>query len=173
MQSLKIYLWRSWLRNVLSYNLRNIFFKFFLNNQIGRNSSIHKGLEVYSVGGISIGDQTTINKFVDLDGRGGLFIGNNVSISAYAKILTASHDANAEGFDYITKETKIEDYVWIGTGALILPGINLGEGCVVAAGAVVTKSVAAYTIVGGNPAKKIGDRNKTLNYSPYWRPRFQ
>lgn len=173
MQSLRIYLWRSWLKNVLSYNLRNLFFKKLLKNRIGRNSSIHKGLEVYCAGGIFIGNETTINKFVDLDGRGGLFIGNNVSISAYTKILTASHEANTEGFDYITKETRIEDYVWIGTGALLLPGVELGKGCVVAAGAVVTKSVPPYTIVGGNPARKIGDRTEKLNYSPYWRPWFQ
>jgi maltose O-acetyltransferase len=148
-------------------------FRTLLKNKIGSNSSIHKGLEIYCVGGISIGDNTTINKHVDLDGRGGLYIGSNVSISAYTKILTASHNPNSINFDYVTMSNYVEDYVWIGTGALILPGVKLGTGCVVAAGSVVTKSVEPYTIVAGNPARKINERIKELNYSPYWRPYFQ
>ena len=69
----------------------------------------------------------------------------------------------------ITKQTiediVINDYVWIGTRAMILPNVELGEGVVVCAGAVVTKNVSPYTIVGGVPAREIGKRSNNLNYS--------
>jgi acetyltransferase-like isoleucine patch superfamily enzyme len=116
---------------------------------------MHHGLELYCSGGITIGNNTTINKYIDLDGRGGLIIGNNVSISAYCKIITASHDPNASDFKYITKPVSIEDYVWVGTSAIILPGVTLKRGCIVASGSIVTKNVAEYEIVAGNPAKKL------------------
>ena len=57
--------------------------------------------------------------------------------------------------------------MWIGAGATILKGVDIGEGAVVAAGAVVTKNVAPYSIVAGVPAKKIGERNKELDYKCY------
>jgi acetyltransferase-like isoleucine patch superfamily enzyme len=58
----------------------------------------------------------------------------------------------------------IEDYVFIGTRAMILPGVILGKGCAVAAGAIVTKSVVPFTIVAGVPAKPIGHRVENLEY---------
>jgi len=58
----------------------------------------------------------------------------------------------------------IEDYAWVSSRTTLLPGVTIGKGAVVAAGAVVTKSVEPYTVVGGVPAKKIGERSKELNY---------
>ena len=67
-------------------------------------------------------------------------------------------------FSEIRKPIKIGDYVWIGAGATVLQGVEVGDGAVVAAGAVVVDDVPPFTIVGGVPAKKIGDRTKNLNY---------
>jgi len=173
MASIRMLLWRLFGKYFPSYNLRNFFFRKLLRNTIGWRSSLHRGLEIYCISGITIGRECTINKYVDLDGRGGLIIGDRVSISAYSKILTASHDPNSDGFAYQVKPVVVDDYVWIGTGALILPGVTLGNGCVVAAGSVVTRSIAPFEIVAGNPARKIGDRAVKLNYAPYWRPPFQ
>jgi acetyltransferase-like isoleucine patch superfamily enzyme len=61
-------------------------------------------------------------------------------------------------FDLITKPITIKDNVWIATGAMVLPGVTIGEGAVVAAGAVVTKDVDDWMVVGGNPAKVIKKR---------------
>lgn len=173
MASVRLYLWRLLAAFFPSYGVRNFLFRNVLRNTIGRRSSIHRGLEVYCVGGVTIGEECTINKYVDLDGRGRMTIGDRVSISAYAKVLSASHDPNTVDFAYMVKPVSIGNYVWIGTGALVLPGITLGDGCVVAAGSVVTRSVAPFDIVAGNPARKIGERTRDLAYTPYWRPPFQ
>lgn len=173
MASVRLYLWRLLAAFFPGYGVRNVLFRGLLRNSIGRRSSLHRGLEVYSLGGITIGQECTINKYVDLDGRGGVAIGDRVSISAYARILSASHDPDTTNFAYVVKPVSIGDYVWIGTGAMVLPGVTLGKGCVVAAGSVVTHSVAPFDIVAGNPARKIGERKRDLAYTPYWRPPFQ
>jgi len=121
---------------------------------------------------VNIGDHNVINYGCTFDGRRyQITIGNNVSIGPEATVLTLGHDPQSLEFADKGGDVIIGDRVWIGYRALILPGVEIGEGVVVAAGAVVTKSVPPYTIVGGNPAKKIGDRNRNLtynlNYSPY------
>ena len=85
-------------------------------------------------------------------------IGNDVCISESVSILTGTHDVTSVNFDLVTKPIKVCDKVWIATGAMILPGVTIGEGAVIAAGAVVTKDVEPWTIVGGNPAKFIKKR---------------
>jgi len=74
------------------------------------------------------------------------------------------HDPNDPNFGVISGKVIVEDYAWISSRTTILPGVTIGYGAVIAAGAVVTKSVEAFTIVGGVPAKKIGERNQELNY---------
>lgn len=94
-------------------------------------------------------------------------IGNRVCINDAVEILTASHDVADPNWKEIKAKIVIEDYAWIGTGAMILPGVTIGRGAVVGARAVVGKSVAAGAIVVGNPAKTINrSRCKELNYNP-------
>ncbi|APA64690.1 acyltransferase [Maribacter sp. 1_2014MBL_MicDiv] len=96
-----------------------------------------------------------------------LHIGNNVCINDGVEILTASHDVEDPLWQHIKAKVTIEDYVWIGTGALILPGVTLGHGCVIGARAVIAKSVAPGQIVVGNPAKPVSKkRSENLNYNP-------
>ena len=85
-------------------------------------------------------------------------IGNRVCISEDVRLLTGSHSLTSPTFDLMTRPITIEDNVWVATGAIILPGVTIGEGAVVAAGAVVTKDVEPWTVVGGNPARVIGAR---------------
>jgi maltose O-acetyltransferase len=165
--------WNYILKSLPGFKMRKLFFRYLLENEIPNSSALHVGIDIYYVGGITIGCNSVVNKFVALDGRGGIIIGDQVSISAYCKILTGYHDPDDTNFQYKTKEVVIEDYVWIGTGALILPGVTLKRGCVVAAGSVVTKDVGPYEIVGGNPAKFIRRRNENLQYSPLWEPWHQ
>ena len=94
-------------------------------------------------------------------------IGERVCINDGVDILTASHDVLDPKWQHIKGKIEIEDYVWIGTGAMILPGVTLGRGCVVGARAVVSKSVEPGTIVVGNPAKIISKKRvEQLNYNP-------
>lgn len=114
---------------------------------------------------LKIGKNTSIGKYSRLDIRGGIKIGNNVSISPNVIILTGTHDMQTNDFKYYSLETIIEDYVWIGTGAIILPGVKIKKGAVIGAGSVVTKDVEPYHFVAGNPAKFKKLRNKNLDYN--------
>ena len=173
MKALVVYLWDLIFSNFPNNFLRRFYFKNFLKNNIDHKISILRQIEITCIGGIEIKEHTTINKNVYMDGRGGLKIGAYVSISPSVKLITASHEVNSTEFKLEVKPIVINDFVWICTSAIILPGVTLGKGCVVASGAVVTKDVPEYVIVGGNPAKIIGTRSKSLAYSPLWRPRFQ
>ncbi|WP_429190697.1 acyltransferase [Fusobacterium sp. PH5-44] len=135
---------------------------------IGKQTSIHLNVYIEGINPLKkrlvIGENTSIGRNSYLDTRGKLKIGNNVSISPNVKIITGEHELNSATFDYISSPIIIEDYVWIGTGAIILPGIILGKGAVIAAGSVVTKNVDSYSVVGGNPAKFIKKRSQELDY---------
>jgi maltose O-acetyltransferase len=110
--------------------------------------------------GFRVGDYSRVNRDCCLDVRGGLDVGDNVSISPEVTILTASHQVNDPRFRVGLSPVVIDDHVWIGTRAMILPGVVLGRGCVVAAGAVVTRDVPQLTIVAGAPAKPVGVRDE-------------
>ncbi|MGB9883466.1 MAG: acyltransferase, partial [Microgenomates group bacterium] len=93
------------------------------------------------------------------------FIGNHVDIASEVMIYNSEHDINDVNFKAIEAPVYIEDYVFIGPRAIILPGVKIGKGAVVAAAAVVTKDIPPFAVVGGVPAKIIGERkNKNLNY---------
>lgn len=147
------------------------YFRKILRLTIGEHTSIAMGCFITgSV--IDVGSNTVINRNVYLDGRAQLKIGNNVSISHSCIIQTLSHDPQSEFFVCECKPVCIEDYVWIGSSALICPGVTLGKGSIIAAGSVVTKDVEPYTIVGGNPAVYIKHRSRKLSYKPYYFPFF-
>lgn len=126
--------------------------------QIGSGSTLHMGAVFYNVANIRIGKDTIVGENSVLDGRDRLIIGDHVDIASEVMIYNSEHDINSEEFDAISASVEIGDYVFIGPRAIILPGIKIGKGAVVAAGAVVTHDVAEFAIVGGIPAKVIGER---------------
>jgi acetyltransferase-like isoleucine patch superfamily enzyme len=130
--------------------------------KIGKGSSIHTGARFYNPSNIQIGKDTIIGEGAVLDGRGKLVIGDHVATASEVMIYNSEHDIHSEDFSrpksVITEEVIIEDYVFIGPRAIILPGVKIGKGSVIAAGAVVTKDVGPKQIVGGVPAKPIGER---------------
>jgi len=121
---------------------------------------------------VSIGNNCVINREVYLDGRVGVVIGNNVNVSFQTCILSLHHDHNAPTFPAVGGVVTIHDHAWIGARATLLPGVTVGEGAVVAAGAVVTRDVAPYTVVGGVPARVIGERNREIGYMTCFSPYF-
>lgn len=143
-----------------------IFIMKILKMKINGKVTMLRGIYFYAPYNIQIGNGSVINQNSVLDGRGKLIIGEKVNISPHAKIYTADHDLNSPSFLYREGGVEIGDYVWISTGAIILPGVMIGKGAVIAAGSVVTKDVLPYSIVGGVPAKKIGERSENLNYDP-------
>ena len=132
--------------------------------RIGRGARLDTNCVIWGPSRITIGSGSVINRSVLLDGRMPLKIGDNSSISLEVMILTLQHDLAAPDFDSEGSPVEIGDRVFVGARAVILPGIIIGDGAAVAAGAVVTKDVAPYTIVGGNPARPIGTRPRDLRY---------
>lgn len=133
--------------------------------KIGKGSALHMGIRFYNPKNISIGEDSIIGEDTVLDGRNKLTIGNHVDIATGVMIYNAEHDVSDPNFRAISAPVVIEDYVFIGPRAIILPGVTLKKGAVVGAGAVVTKNVEERSIVGGVPAKQIGTRDvKNLNY---------
>lgn len=144
--------------------IRKAFFK-IAGVKIGKGSVIHMGCKFFEPKGVSIGDDTIIGNNAFLDGRALLLIGNHVDIASEVMIYNSEHDIESSEFKAIEAEVSIGDYVFIGPRAIILPGVRIGKGAVVAAGAVVTKNVPDFKIVGGVPATEIGERkNKLLHY---------
>lgn len=140
-----------------SHTLRNLVWK-SVGLKLGSGSTLHTGVRVYDPRKIVIGQGTIIGNGVFIDGRDTVTIGNHVDIASEVMIYSSEHDINDEEFKAISAPVKIGDYVFVGPRAIILPGVSIGNLAVVAAGAVVTKDVGAGEIVGGVPAKLIGER---------------
>ena len=126
--------------------------------KIGAGSTIHMGAVFYKPENIKIGSDSIVGENAVLDGRDKLIIGDHVDIASEVMIYNSEHDVNDEKFAAVTAPVEIGNYVFIGPRAIILPGVKIGKGAVVGAGAVVTKDVAEFKIVGGVPAKEIGER---------------
>ncbi|PLR35993.1 hypothetical protein CYR32_09560 [Chimaeribacter coloradensis] len=114
---------------------------------------------------IEIGEDTAINEYNNIRASGGeIIIGKKCIISQYVSMIASNHEINTTEYmkDALWDNTKtsvtIGDDVWIGAGAVILPGVRVGNGCVIASGAVVTKNVPDYSIVAGVPAKVVSQR---------------
>ena len=153
---------------------RLFYYKFVLRNDINFTAYIYMNVYWYCSPGekIRFGNNVNINRRCIIDGRGGLSIGHNVNISAEAAIYTAGHIIDDKDFSYYTKPVCIGDRVWIGTRAMIMPGVTIGEGAVVLPGSVVVKDVKPYEVVGGIPARHIADRSEDLSYDLDWRGMF-
>jgi maltose O-acetyltransferase len=156
--------WLHCIGNVPSHHIRRFFYR-LAGIRIGRGSAIHTGARFYDPSGVAIGKDTIIGEGAVLDGRAKLSIGDHVAFASEVMIYNAEHDINDERFSPRREDVVIEDYVFIGPRAIILPGVTIGKGAVIGAGAVVTKDVPAFSIVGGVPAKVIGERgNKNPAY---------
>lgn len=153
-----------WVGHIPSHTIRNLKYKIF-GMKIGKGSTIHMWVNFFDPKNIEIGEDTIIGDHAFLDGRDKIKIGNHTDIASSVMVYNSEHDLSDPNFGAILAPVEIGDYVFIGPRVIIMPGVKIGKGAVVAGGAVVTKDVADFTIVGGVPAKEIGERkNKNLNY---------
>lgn len=120
--------------------------------------------------GVSIGTGTIIGRHCMLDGRAPLTIGNHVNIGGRSQFFTGTHVVDSPDFAAEFLPVTIEDHVWIAVSAIVLPGVTIGRGAVVAAGSVVTTDLEPMGIYAGVPARKIGERSSTLEYELDYRP---
>ena len=167
-----LYLTNHVINHIPLHFVRLGFYRIFLQFSIGSGSAIFMETWFDSKNYFRMGQNSIINQKCRLDNRGSITIGDSVAISAEVCILTADHDPKRSDFATRLRSVNIEDYVFIGTRAMILPEVTLGKGSIVAAGAVVTKDVAPFTVVAGVPAKPIGIRRSDLNYSVSYRRLF-
>lgn len=179
---------------VPSHTIRLFLYRILFRVKIGRNSSIHWLTRFNLPSGVEIGNNTIIGNDAFLDGRfyrkgaknpltylrdfispphRPLRIGNNVSIAGEVRIYTMQHDIDDPDFAEVGGDVVIEDYVVIGTRVTILPGVHIDKGAVIASGAVVTRDVEPYTVVGGVPAEFIRKRSKDLRYNLKFARLFQ
>jgi len=92
-------------------------------------------------------------------------IGNHTDIASEVMIYNSEHNINSIDFSAREEKVEIGDYCFIGPRVIILPGVKIGKGCVIGAGAVVTKNITDFSVVGGVPAEVIGERkNKNPEY---------
>jgi len=153
-----------WAGHVPSHHFRRLVYKLG-GISIGKGSTLHMGIRFYNARNIKIGQDSIIGEGTVLDGRGKLLIGDHVDIATGVMIYNSEHDINDPDFKAKSYPVEILDFVFIGPRAIILPGIKIGKGAIIAAGAVVTKDVKDFSIVGGVPAEVMGERkNKDPHY---------
>ncbi len=113
-----------------------------------------------------------IGRFCQIDARGGISIGRNVVIASHTLLITADHDPNSPDFAGRLGRIVIDDRAWLGSRVVVLKGVTIGEGAIVAAGSVVHRDVAPWSIVSGVPAVPIGERPRDLTYQVDYGPRW-
>jgi acetyltransferase-like isoleucine patch superfamily enzyme len=167
------YILRRWVSRIPFHLIRLQIYR-LSGLKFGNKCSILMGCELRYPHKIILGDHCVINRDVLLDGRGGLLtLGNNVDVAQEVVIWTLGHDIHDDFHRDHGAPVTIEDFAWIGHRAIIMPGVTIGRGAVVAAGAVVTKNVPAMSIVAGVPAQVIGQRQSALSYTKFHRPWFE
>jgi maltose O-acetyltransferase len=134
---------------------------------VGNNVCVGWGNKFEAPENIHLGNNILIGWKSWFAGHGGIYIGNNVVFSHNVTLWTSNHNYDSPDLESIPFDSKlllrpitIEDNVWIGFGAMLAPGVRIGEGAVIGMGSIVTKDVPSYAVVGGNPAKVIKFRDK-------------
>jgi acetyltransferase-like isoleucine patch superfamily enzyme len=133
---------------------------------LGQGVAVNGPVEFGNPRQVELGDDVCINPGLKVRGDGGLRIGSHVHFGIDVEILTSNHNFDQPAslpYDEvrIARDVEIGDCAWIGDRVVIVPGVKVGEGAVLAAGAVVTRDVPAMAVVGGSPAKVIRQRDET------------
>jgi maltose O-acetyltransferase len=148
-----------------SRHLRRAYLRRYLVG-FGRGSSVQLGVRFLNGRKVTVGAHSVLNFGTLIDGRRfPVVIGDNVSIGPEATLLTLGHDPRSATFADRGGAVHIGSRAWVAYRAIILPGVDVGEGAVVAAGSVVNRDVEPYAIVAGSPARKVGERNRDLSYT--------
>lgn len=154
------------------FRIRNWFYRTIMEFRLGNQSQVFMGAWFDCRQHLDIGDRTIVNRNCSLDNRGGIKIGNDVLLSPEVMLITADHDIQSDLCAGRTQPIQIDNHVFIGSRAIVLPGVHLKEGAVVCAGAVVTRDVESNSIVAGVPAQIIGKRDSSLDYQTVYRRWF-
>ncbi len=132
---------------------------------LGRDTTLQRGFRVTNPELVSIGSNCNLAQGVFITGGGGVTIGNWVGFGPDTKIWSVNHRYEDPDRPWLQqgwerKPVEIEDDVWLGANVFVMPGVRIGRGSIVSAGAVVTKSIPEYALVAGNPARVVGWRKQ-------------
>lgn len=158
------------LHRLLPFFLKRLLYR-VCGFRIDASATVQGGVRFFHVGRLSIGEGSLVNRGVYLDNRAGITIGRQVSVAHDVRIYTMGHDPHDPEFGTKGQPVRIDDHAVVFAGAMIMPGVHVGEGAVVMAGAVVTKDVPPMRMVGGNPAVDVGERRGKPAYRlsrRYW-----
>lgn len=146
-------------------DIRSRFLRRYLHS-VGSNLKVHEGVRIRNVDRLVCGDNVVIGVNNFLQAAGWIILGDYVLIGPDVKIWSVNHvfkdpDVPVIKQGYEEKKVTIGNNVWIGANCFIMPGVEIGDGCIVSAGSVLGKKVISpYSILAGNPARKIGTRKK-------------
>lgn len=153
--------------NLLPPPLRNLGFRILLH-RVGKHAFFDYNVYVKFPWLVEIGDHVSINRgaqfFSGFNERHRIVLGNHVYIAPNVGFFAAGHDV-IDLSQHVGGDIIVEDNVWIGAGAIILPGVNIGESCIIGAGSVVTQDVPPNSIAVGNPARVIKFRELPVHMS--------
>jgi acetyltransferase-like isoleucine patch superfamily enzyme len=131
-----------------------------LGAEIGKDVFIGARVWIRTPENLSVGDRTKLRGSIVVDSHLPVRFGHDVLVEEHTALLSCEHDVNSPTFQWTGGPLTIGDHAWLPRQVTVLPGAHIGEGAVVGAGSIVTRPVAPYTIVAGNPARKIGDRQR-------------
>lgn len=151
------------INKIPSRHLRKWFYQ-ALGAKIGNKTVICRRVEILLPKGLQLANNIAIGWFAELDARGGIVVDHDTNISSHVKLVTGSHDIDNPDYIADFRPIHIGHHCWLGTGAIVLQNVSIGNGAVVAAGAVVTKDIPEYEVWGGVPAKFIRTRERGNAY---------
>lgn len=151
------------LPRVLFFSEIKVYILRLVGAKVGRRTTIYPDVWIFPGRGLTCGDDVDFALGVVVTTNGGVVIGDRVLLGYRVQVLSANHAipegrGRIFGSGHTYAQVSIGNDVWVGANSIILPGVNIGEGAVVAAGSVVTKDVPDFAIVGGIPAKIIKNR---------------
>ncbi len=126
--------------------------------KIGKHCAVRSSATIWAPWNLVLGDWVAISEDCDIYSVDRICIGDRAAISKGAFLCCASHDISSPTMELTYAPITVGHDAWITARAIVLPGVNVGDGAVVGAGAVVTRDVEPWTVVGGNPARFITRR---------------
>jgi putative colanic acid biosynthesis acetyltransferase WcaF len=134
-------------------------------------SAVLLGTRVWFPEGLHLAEDCVVGRECRIEAAGGVYVGRSADIANGVRLQTGTHDLDGPGFKARYADIRIGDHAWVCEAATVLGGVNIGEGAVVMAGAVVSRDVDPWTIVGGVPARPVRTRPRHA-YRLGWRPDF-
>lgn len=131
--------------------------------KIGKTNAVYPDCKIWAPWLLQTEDVVTIGPGVEIYNPGGVYLGHHSILSQQAYLCGATHDYNAFDFKYIKKKIQIHSYAWICSKAIVLPGVNCGEGSVLGAGSITSKDLDPWKVYAGNPAELVKNRTNFLN----------